>query len=513
MTEFRGSILELNNKKAIVMTEKCDFISIKRTPNMFVGQQLVFNEAKPIKKTNSYIRYAALAASVFVLAVFSVLYMQVFNPEPVFAYIDVDINPSMEITIDNTSKVLSVRALNADAKNLLRDLNLKELPVKEAISEVIDSSKKMGYLSGEKSNKVLISAALDSEMSDTNTDNDKALSSLLADIQNLKVEIGSTSIQPEILKLTPEVRKAAVENNMSMGRYELYKELKDTNSDITIEKAKTERVSDMLDKAKNNESKKKDKENEKDKDKDKDKEQSSGKIDNSNSDKQKDELKDDTGKVKNNENKDSEVFGNKKFEIRDNSGKPDNKDEDKLNKDEIKPGKRINSEKEINPGKQDKTYKSDKSDKPVEPDKPNEFDKPNKPNESYKPDKPDKPSNQDDTDKNKPQKDSKSQSDSDWPKDYSDKKNEESTDGSIPDNKTEVTDEPKNNVTNEESGNNIENSNKSKNDSSNNNNNNGNDNSSNNNNSNSNSNESSNSSGSDNENSGNSKGHNKNKEK
>ena len=498
MAEYKGSILELNNKKAIVMTEKCDFISIKRTPDMFVGQQLVFNEAKPIKKTNRYIRYATLAASVFVLALFSVLYLQVFAPVKVFAYVDVDINPSIEFAVDPSSKVLSIKALNTDAQKLLKELRLEEMPVKTAISQVIEYSKEMGYLSEEKSNKVLVSASLGSEGSEATADNDKALSSLLTDIQSLKVEIGSTSIQPDILKLTPERRKAAVENNISMGRYELYMEIKDSDLDITIEKAKTDRVSDMLDKVKNSKSSSIDKDIEKSPDK---------KDNNNNSGKQKADMQDGGNKVKdnNNNNKDSEAIGEHEAEIRNASGRPDNRD--KLNKaSDNKPAKRDKSDKQVPTTEQDKS---------------------------------DKPSNQGNTDKNKPQKGSKSQSDSDWPEDYTDKKNEESTDGISPDNKTKVTDESTNNTTNEGFGNkNVESSKKSKKDSgnSNSNNNNNNNNNSNNNsnsssnnnsnsnsntnsnsssnsNNNSNSNESSNNSGSSNENSGNSKEHNKNKEK
>ncbi len=249
MVEFKGSILELNNRKVLVMTNKCDFITVKRTPGMFLGQQLTFSEAKPSMKTRGYMRNMAFAASILVLSLFSILYLQLFSPGNAFAYIDVDINPSMEFAVDNTSRVLSVKALNSDAMLLLKELELKNMPVKAAIAKVLDSSTSSGYISPDKTNEVLISAALESAKNTSAANKEKTLSVILTDIESLSIKVGSENLHPKVLKVAPQVRKEAAENNISMGRYELYKEINKTDKDITIEKAKTEHISKMLDKA------------------------------------------------------------------------------------------------------------------------------------------------------------------------------------------------------------------------------------------------------------------------
>ncbi len=250
MAEFKGSILELNNKKVIVMTDKCDFITIKRTPDMYLGQQLTFSEAKSSMRTGGYIRNnITFAAGILVLALLSVLYLQVFNSGNAFAYIDVDINPSMEFAVDNASRVLSVKALNSEAVPLLKELELKDMPVKAAIAKVLDSSTTSGYISPGKINEVLISAALESAKNSSAADKEKTLSVILSDIESLSIKVGTEDLHPKVLKVAPQVRKEAAENNISMGRYELYKEITKTDKDITIEKAKTEHISKMLDKA------------------------------------------------------------------------------------------------------------------------------------------------------------------------------------------------------------------------------------------------------------------------
>lgn len=251
MAEFKGSILELNNKKAVVMTDKCDFITIKRTPEMYLGQQLTFKESSVAKsyKINGFVGKVTAIAAVFVLALFSVLYFQVIYPSNVYAYIDVDINPSMEFTVNKASKVVEVKALNSDAQKLLKELHLKKIPVRTAITEVIESSKKMGFISTEKNNKVLVSVALKKIDRTPSSEEEKALTNLLSDIEKINVNVGDQTLQPKVLQVNPEERKAAEKNNISMGRYKLYEDIKKTDASLTIDKAKKERVADMLDKA------------------------------------------------------------------------------------------------------------------------------------------------------------------------------------------------------------------------------------------------------------------------
>jgi len=251
MSEFTGSVLELNDKHAIVMTESCDFVSIHRQPEMFVGQQVKFRKSDLIRTNKSYMRYFALAASVFIIALCSVFYFQIFIPNAVFAYVDVDINPSIEFVINKNAKVLDIKFLNNDGETLLKELKLVDLPLKEAISELVKASKQLGFISTNNRNAVLISASVNEEKNYTeNGSKQKALDDILSDIGSFTFDVGTENIKPEIIKVTPENRKSALKNDISMGRYDLYSKIKLGNNDITVEKARTERVSDMLDKAK-----------------------------------------------------------------------------------------------------------------------------------------------------------------------------------------------------------------------------------------------------------------------
>lgn len=61
-------------------------------------------------------------------------------------YVTVDINPSVELVINQREKVIYVNALNEDAEVLLLDLDLIGLDVDEAMDLIIEKSIALGYI-------------------------------------------------------------------------------------------------------------------------------------------------------------------------------------------------------------------------------------------------------------------------------------------------------------------------------------------------------------------------------
>lgn len=247
MADFKGSILELNGNKAIVMTDNCDFVTVKRQPDMAIGQERGFRNQDLYNNRKNYIKYIALAASVCLVVFSYFMFSQVYLPGTVFAYVDVDINPSIELTVDKNIQVIDTKPLNDDAKALLDELQLKKLSLKEAVAEVVKESEKLGYIRTDKENAILVSASLAKE-ENKGTDGEKALNTALDNIDKETVNFDNKEIETEVVKVSPENREQAVKNNMSMGRYALYNKIKQDDAALTIDEAKVSRVYDMLEK-------------------------------------------------------------------------------------------------------------------------------------------------------------------------------------------------------------------------------------------------------------------------
>lgn len=63
------------------------------------------------------------------------------------AYVTIDINPSVELIVSASDKVIEANALNEDAEVLLAELDLIGMDLDEAIDKIIEISIELGYIS------------------------------------------------------------------------------------------------------------------------------------------------------------------------------------------------------------------------------------------------------------------------------------------------------------------------------------------------------------------------------
>lgn len=110
-------------------------------------------------KTHRAIRRAALALCACLLLAACLGIFSYLRPA---AYIDIDVNPSIEITANRYDRVLEVRALNSDAETVIGDMKLRNLDLDLAVNALIGSMLRHGYFS-DGSGAVLISVTGGSE--------------------------------------------------------------------------------------------------------------------------------------------------------------------------------------------------------------------------------------------------------------------------------------------------------------------------------------------------------------
>lgn len=247
---YRGTILKLKEKKAIVMTEECDFLSIKRRSGMSLGQQITFQESDIIRYNRKNVKYFMVAASILLIFLISVSYFH-YTANSAYAYVDIDINPSLELVINKQERVLKTIPLNEDARFLSKGLTLNGMTVQNALAQIIVRSKEQGYLDVQNENDILISVALNMDGKDYTPLKDKAeerLENLIGSLRGTVNDLAALKVKALILKITPEKRKHSQENNISMGRYFIYTQMKEKGVDVTIEEIKKSRVSEILNK-------------------------------------------------------------------------------------------------------------------------------------------------------------------------------------------------------------------------------------------------------------------------
>lgn len=253
--EYIGLVLELNNSNAVVITKDCRYFRIKRNSEMFTGQKVEFTKADIIDVRNTKIQgvigllqgkykyvAAVFAFIIFISATF-VLNTDFNSKKDIYAYIDVDINPSIEIAIDSQYKIREVHPLDSDAKILINGLNLKKVLLKDALTTIVSKSREYGFANENKKNIILISASISEQK--TGTENaDRLINDICSNVKELDKE----NISVKVIYVEPEVRKLAAQNNMSMGRYVIYEEAKKSGLNISIESVREIPLEAILDK-------------------------------------------------------------------------------------------------------------------------------------------------------------------------------------------------------------------------------------------------------------------------
>lgn len=228
----KGIVMEASSKGYVtVMTSQGEFLNIpwKKSTLPTVGIEVEFDQ--PIVRQGFFWThsFSALAASIAIIFLFMSIWNFIFLPQSqmVVAYVNVDINPSIEFGINKKGNVVEVLGLNKDGEELLKDLELTGLPIEEAIEKTTLTAIEEKYLAPEKENAVLITVS-----------SDVALPGKVKDLENeVKNVLRKNNITAEAntLSVPKELHEQAKEENISTGKYVLYMEAVEQGLDISLD--------------------------------------------------------------------------------------------------------------------------------------------------------------------------------------------------------------------------------------------------------------------------------------
>lgn len=239
-----GLILKLQDNTAFVISKDCMYFQIKRKPGMFKGQTVEFNKSDIVYNRSffaTHYKLIAAAAAVLVIMMSIIFYINaglITKNSNIYAFIDIDINPSLELTIDKYRHIQDLYPLNRDAELLASELDLKDASLENGLSKIIDKSKELGFLNAKEKDVVLISAALNGKKEGTSA----LIMGIRSDVNQLK----DKNIKAQVIDVPQKTRELAIENNISMGRYVLYEKARKSGLNLSIEAAKALSLEKMM---------------------------------------------------------------------------------------------------------------------------------------------------------------------------------------------------------------------------------------------------------------------------
>ncbi len=207
-----------------------------------------FITRQEVKQSSEYIRqYAVVLSLCFTLLLFVAggWFYQYRLPS---SMISLDINPSIEIKTNRHDQVISVSALNKDARKVLQSQDFKLEELDTAVASIVTVVIDQGYLTTDR-NVILVSVE--------NNSMEKA--KILVDSLNLVIKKSASAHEMKltVLSQTLEKNKAeseeAKELGVSVGKLKLLKKIEITNENLTAKSLSHKSMSELLAIAKENE--------------------------------------------------------------------------------------------------------------------------------------------------------------------------------------------------------------------------------------------------------------------
>ncbi len=155
--EMDACIVELRGRYAAALTSDGQFVRI-RNHGFSVGQTVRLTKRQTMPAQRRQLRaLTAVAAGLLFLVLGGFKGYQT----PV-GVVSLDVNPSIEYSINVFDRVLSVRGVNEDGEVLLNQMDttlLKNRPVAEAVEQTIASLRESGYFPQDAENDVVLAAS------------------------------------------------------------------------------------------------------------------------------------------------------------------------------------------------------------------------------------------------------------------------------------------------------------------------------------------------------------------
>lgn len=175
------------------------------------------------------------------VCVLLLLLFQPWNNDPVkpqtatkkiYSYITLDINPSMEWQLDEKQTVVDVHTYNQDAKNLLKDVEVKGLPLQDALNNLMKDDAFQQYL-----NSGFLEVSVYSKDSSTSLTLEEEVNSFLS--EHISQENYHCS------HLDEDTHHEAREHHVSGGKYRIMEDILSYDSSYTLEDLQSLSMKDL----------------------------------------------------------------------------------------------------------------------------------------------------------------------------------------------------------------------------------------------------------------------------
>lgn len=213
---MKAVILEKSGTHYTVLGTDGTFRKVRSKVNANVGEEIEI----PAERHFSGLRVWAGVAAVFLLMLTALLSWNVYQTPTAVALLSVDINPSLQFTVDAQGRLLKLEAKNADAEKLVKTLELKGQPIDTVLSQLVSQAISQHYLNPEH-HWIVVGLSPMTEQGAQSMPEGLSQDKMIAWVTETAAKEGLTP-QVAVFKLTPEEKASAQKEGLTLGEYALW---------------------------------------------------------------------------------------------------------------------------------------------------------------------------------------------------------------------------------------------------------------------------------------------------
>jgi len=146
MSKMKAVVLEKVGSRYTVLGVNGTFRQVHRRLNAEVGEEI---EIRAGIVNFSGLRVWAGVAALFILVLTSLLGWNLYQAPTAVALLSVDINPSLQFTIDAQGHLLKFQTQNEDAKRMLKQIDLTGKPIDVVLEQIVSQAYNQKFLNSE----------------------------------------------------------------------------------------------------------------------------------------------------------------------------------------------------------------------------------------------------------------------------------------------------------------------------------------------------------------------------
>ncbi len=235
-THEKRIIVEKNKKFVTLLTPDGQFLKAKNDRHSYeIGEEIMLPSETRMGRRASFFDFFKLRPfkmgifTMTAIMLFIFIVLPVFSNNKAYAYMTIDINPSVEMALNSDYEVIELTPLNDEGQKVVNDIDdWEKTDFKKVIDDIITDCSEHGYV--KKSKEILISTVYENTEDNTYK---KAVKKQLNDV----TEKYKTTYRMESLESDMQTREKAKKEGVSTGSYIKSNE-KNDNKDIKDDSSK-----------------------------------------------------------------------------------------------------------------------------------------------------------------------------------------------------------------------------------------------------------------------------------